>query len=66
MSKKREIENQVKTLDEHAKDLDNLYLKLEKEGFSADLLTQINNKRCKISILQKQLDSSKLKTKKAY
>ena len=58
--------NSIKTIDQHECDLDRLVLKLELEGFSDKLINEINNKKCKISILKNQLESSKLKTKTYY
>lgn len=58
--------HQVKSIDQHEYDLDRLILKLELEGFSDKLINEINNKKCKISILKNQLESSKLKTKIYY
>lgn len=49
-----EKQNRKKTLENHYNDLDAMYKTLKKQGFSMQLITDINNKRTKISILESQ------------
>lgn len=62
---RREAFNQIKSIDQHKEDLNLLYAKMENEGFTYELINQINNKRCKIYIMQSQLESS-VKDKAQY
>ena len=52
--KTEEKQNRIKTLENHYNDLDVMYKTLKKQGFSMQLITDINNKRTKISILELQ------------